>query len=334
MRALVSCAPAWSRLARRELETVLPAGSHLEELGQGTWLLAAPGGFAERSAEMAGTVFVRHCFPVVREVPLPSDRPEIGWEALAAAAGECLRGGATPVQVQVRVLPGGPAWGPGEVAARLRTALRAAGHPAAGGPAPRILSVALGAGAAYLGVSTAAQNLSPWPGGEARLRRDPEEIARSARKLEEALLLFGIQPPAGGRAVDLGASPGGYTALLLRRGLQVVAVDTGALSPRLAGAQGLTFLRGPAHRIPLPQGPFDLLTADLSWDPLRAADCALRFRPLLRPGAEGLVTIKFFGGDPLDLIARVRHRLEEGYRVLAVRHLFHDRDEATAHLRA
>lgn len=333
MRAVVSAAPAYAALARRELDAVLPTGSDLAELCPGVWLLSAPGRFADRSEEMGRTVFVRHCCPVSGEVAI-QDSPETFVDDLLPVAHRCLRGVASGIQVQVRLLADAPAWAPGPLATRIRAALAPAGVVAVGGPAEHVLSVVVGAAGGFVGASPVQDNLSPWPGGEARLRREPEEISRSARKLEEALLLFGVAPVPGGRAVDLGASPGGYTALLLKRGMQVVAVDTGDLSPRLAGAPGLTFLRGPAHGVPLPEGLFDLITADLSWDPLRAAECAIRFRPLLAPGADGIFTIKFFGGDPLGIVARVRRRLEDGYHVLAVRHLFHDRDEATAHLRA
>jgi 23S rRNA (cytidine2498-2'-O)-methyltransferase len=135
------------------------------------------------------------------------------------------------------------------------------------------------------------------------------------------------------RALDLGAAPGGWTGVLVARGLRVHAVDTAPLVPQLAQAPGVTAVRGTVQRAPLPAGPFDLLCADLSWDPLRSADAACRFAPCLRPGAHGILTVKFFGPDPLETIRAVRERLAPAYRVEAVRHLFHNRAEATAHLR-
>lgn len=333
MRALVSAAPAYARLARRELDAVLPGGCDLRELAPGTWLLSAPGRLADLARDLAGAVFIRHCCAAEIDLTPPGDLGLESWVQgpLAAALPARLP---ADLQVQARVLPGGPAWHPGALAAAVRGMLQARGVPVVGHAAEHALSVVVGAEAALAGCSPVRLHLSPWPAGVARLRRDPDEISRAARKLEEALLLFGLSPRPGQRALDLGAAPGGYTARLLRRGLQVTAIDTGALSPRLRGAPGLTFVRGPAHGVPLPAGPFDLLTADLSWDPLRAADCALRFRPRLAPGAHGIVTIKFFGPDVPATIAAARDRLRQGYRVLAIRHLFHDRREATAHLQA
>ena len=52
-------------------------------------------------------------------------------------------------------------------------------------------------------------------------------VSRGGLKLEAALDAFGIDP-AGMRAVDIGASTGGFTDCLLRRGArEVVAVDVG-----------------------------------------------------------------------------------------------------------
>ena len=52
-------------------------------------------------------------------------------------------------------------------------------------------------------------------------------VSRGALKLEKALDTFGVDP-TGLRCVDLGASPGGFTDLLLQRGAAAVwAVDVG-----------------------------------------------------------------------------------------------------------
>src|SRR5207245_5904296 len=87
---------------------------------------------------------------------------------------------------------------------------------------------------AYLGISTVEENLSDWPGGMRHFAQTPEQISRSEFKLLEALEVFGVTLPSGGRALDLGAAPGGWTRLLLEAGLRVVAVDPANLDPRLA----------------------------------------------------------------------------------------------------
>lgn len=74
--------------------------------------------------------------------------------------------------------------------------------------------------------------------GAVRLLADPFRfVGRGGEKLEAALNLFQIDP-AGMRAVDIGASTGGFTDCLLQHGAAfVTAVDVGCgqLHPKLVG---------------------------------------------------------------------------------------------------
>ena len=335
MHAVLSAAPRYGPLAAREIREALPPGAALEDLAPGAWLASAPGRFGDLSAALGRAVFVRHLCRADAEVPLPSGEAAEAW-----VAGPLLRAVApllppTEVQVQVDVLPGAPDLRPGPLCALIREALAGTRARVVGGPAGHALSIVVAAERAYAGCGPVEANRSPWPGGVARLRARPGEISRSARKLEEALELWGIRLPRGGSALDLGCAPGGWTGLLLDLGLSVTAVDTARLSPALQGRPALTFLQGSAGSIRVPAGPFDFLAADMSWDPLGAAAAACRFRRALRTDAAGVFTIKFFGGHPLQRIAATRAALEAGgFRVGAVRHLYHDRAEATALLRA
>jgi 23S rRNA (cytidine1920-2'-O)/16S rRNA (cytidine1409-2'-O)-methyltransferase len=59
-------------------------------------------------------------------------------------------------------------------------------------------------------------------------QQDPAYASRGAHKLIGALDQFGVIPVAGRRCLDAGASTGGFTDVLLRRGArEVIAVDVG-----------------------------------------------------------------------------------------------------------
>ncbi|MGE5615358.1 MAG: 23S rRNA (cytidine(2498)-2'-O)-methyltransferase RlmM, partial [Bacillota bacterium] len=86
--------------------------------------------------------------------------------------------------------------------------------------------------ACHVGVSD-ARNSAPWPMGIPRLRMPGAAPSRSTLKLAEAFMQFERAPAAGMTAVDLGASPGGWTWQLVQRGAMVTAVDNGPMDPAL-----------------------------------------------------------------------------------------------------
>jgi 23S rRNA (cytidine1920-2'-O)/16S rRNA (cytidine1409-2'-O)-methyltransferase len=124
----------------------------------------------------------------------------------------------------------------------------------------------------------------------------PEEyVSRGGRKLANALDAFGLDV-AGRRAVDVGASTGGFTDVLLQRGaVHVVAVDVayGELAWKLRTDERVTVLeRTNARHLArgdLPYAP-DLVVADVSFISLTKVLPAVL--SCMAPRWEGLVMVK------------------------------------------
>jgi putative N6-adenine-specific DNA methylase len=122
-------------------------------------------------------------------------------------------------------------------------------------------------------------------------------VGRGGLKLEAAIARFDLAARIrGARALDIGASTGGFTEALLAHGAaHVTAVDvgTGQLHPSLRDDARVTNLEG-VHWKTLPlstaPGPFDFFTVDVSFIAARNMLRGLAFR--LRPGAEGVVLVK------------------------------------------
>lgn len=88
---------------------------------------------------------------------------------------------------------------------------------------------------------------SAFPNGEvplAEIKHGPPN--RAYRKLWEAFVVLGRYPEPGDLAVDLGASPGGWTWLLAELGCHVVAVDKAPLDPAVAAMPGVREVQGSA----------------------------------------------------------------------------------------
>jgi 23S rRNA (cytidine1920-2'-O)/16S rRNA (cytidine1409-2'-O)-methyltransferase len=121
----------------------------------------------------------------------------------------------------------------------------------------------------------------------------PPYVSRGGIKLATALDALGVAVE-GRRALDVGASTGGFTDVLLQRGAaRVIALDVGygQLHPRLRGDPRVTVLeRTNARAVTrLPYAPA-FVTCDVSFISVRTA-----LPPVLqlaRPGWEALVLVK------------------------------------------
>lgn len=141
---------------------------------------------------------------------------------------------------------------------------------------------------------------------EVEVLASPQFVSRGGMKLANALDRFGLDV-AGCRALDVGASTGGFTDCLLQRGAaHVVAVDVayGELDWRLRSDERVTVIerRNARFLVPseLPYAP-DLITIDVSFISLTKVlpavlacassegfDCLALVKPQFEVGREGV----------------------------------------------
>jgi 23S rRNA (cytidine1920-2'-O)/16S rRNA (cytidine1409-2'-O)-methyltransferase len=125
------------------------------------------------------------------------------------------------------------------------------------------------------------------------VERGPRFVSRGGEKLDHALTAFGVDP-RGLDCLDVGASTGGFTDVLLQRGAaRVIALDVGRgqLHPRLRDDPRVTVLERTNARklVELPFPP-QLVVCDVSFISIRTAlPPALR---LAAPGWEAVVLVK------------------------------------------
>jgi len=124
---------------------------------------------------------------------------------------------------------------------------------------------------------------------------DHPYVGRGGVKLAHALDSFHLEV-SGREALDIGASTGGFTDVLLRRGAaRVVALDVGRgqLDWRLRTDPRVTVIEGRNARYLEPgdlPGPVDIVTVDVSFISLR--HILPRIPPLVRHGADVVVLVK------------------------------------------
>jgi 23S rRNA (cytidine2498-2'-O)-methyltransferase len=198
-------------------------------------------------------------------------------------------------------------------------------------------------GETWVGVSDPRLS-SPWPSGIPRLQIPAEVPGRSARKLEEAILLFlpdteeRLARMRGGmRAVDLGASPGGWSWVLAERGLLVEAVDNGIIAPMVLETGLVTPVQADGFLYRPDRTRIHWLVCDI---PASAPRVARLVTTWVQRGylGEAIFNIRLGRTNRMGEIERVAQSIREGarssgYRIeLHMKHLYHDRDEVTAHL--
>lgn len=224
----------------------------------------------------------------------------------------------------------------------LRKALEKAGRLRQGSGGPRLLLTFRSGQEVFLGVAE-ADNSALWPMGIPRLKFPRQAPSRSTLKLEEAWHQFiprgdwETRLAPGMTAVDLGASPGGWTWQLVNRHMRVIAVDNGPMDPVLMESGLVEHLRvdGFAFR---PRRPVDWMVCDIVEKPARNAALLETWigEGLCR---EAVVNLKLPMKQRHAEVRRLLERIAEGLDArgvtasIACKQLYHDREEVTCHLR-
>lgn len=340
-RVLFSAAEESYASAVRELRDAFSRTLRVERLGPDLGAVTTPGsGSAEDLVgEVAAAsrhrplVFVRHLTVEADHVGLPdaTDPAVVADRAAELVAAELVADEPAELALQCWVSdPATVTYGSRALFEKVSGAVTAAGVRVVRSGAPRVLSGAVTRHGVHLGLNRTELSLSDWPGGRVRLGRSPEQVSRAEFKLEELFQTCPVPLPSRGRAVDLGAAPGGWTRILRQRGLDVVAVDPGDLAPSLVADRGVRHARttvGEFFRADRTR--FDLAVNDLRMDPVLSTQVMLGAVDHLAPGAFIVLTLKTGGGRLLETVRDCLDRLRGPYRVVFARQLYHNRREVT-----
>jgi len=183
---------------------------------------------------------------------------------------------------------------------------------------------------------------SPSAQGILRLRFPGDAPSRSTLKLEEAFLTLlntrqqeTLLSP-GLTAVDLGASPGGWTYQFTQREMHVVAVDNGNMDPALLATGLVEHRREDGFRF-RPRKPVMWMVCDMVEQPVRVARLAADW---IREGQAShtmfnlKLPMKARYAEVERCLSTAREALEASgvAHLLRARHLYHDREEVTCYL--
>lgn len=328
--ALLTCSEHFSALALNELQRQHPRLTVVEQLSAGHIRVENPGTFGTLTRPWRNKlpIYLHHLFPIHASLDLHGNPADL--HLIRCHAQTLIR---DPVTVQARVLGDVP-----YTAMDIHSALARAdpGRFTLAHPPGRVLSIFVAnAGDAprcYLGVSWAAQNLSPWNGGTPP---DCESVPnRAGLKLIEAFDTFRVRLDKCQHALDLGAAPGAWTTVLRRHGLRVTAVAPTPMYPWLADNPAVRVYTTTAEEyLPRCDTMYDLLLNDMKLDAQDSARLMQAYARHLRPGGVAIMTLKLQMRNQQRRMDHSYRILRKAYKIIYVRQLVSNRKEVTLFLR-
>ncbi len=196
---------------------------------------------------------------------------------------------------------------------------------------------------AYVGYSYQNNN-SEFFMGIPRLKMPSDGPSRSTLKLDEAFMVFIPEDEKdqriipGMRAVDLGACPGGWTYQLVRRGMFVQAIDNGPMNASLMETGQVQHFKVDGFKFRPEKRNIDWLVCDMVEKPAKVTNLMIDW------AANDFVKELIFNlklpmkkrfdsvYENLSMIRSELKRFDIQYELQA-KHLYHDREEITVHLR-
>ncbi|SET51566.1 23S rRNA (cytidine(2498)-2'-O)-methyltransferase RlmM [Thorsellia anophelis] len=194
----------------------------------------------------------------------------------------------------------------------------------------------------YVGYSYPTKN-SPYPMGIHRLKFPSNAPSRSTLKLEEAFHFFipaeewEERLASGLRAVDLGASPGGWTYQLIQRSMMVDAIDNGEMAQTIMDSGQVRHHKVDGFKFEPLHGNNYWLVCDMIEKPDRITDLMIKW--LVKGWCrEAIFNLKLPMKKRFEMVNlcldKLRLALEEENinAIISAKQLYHNREEVTVHV--
>ena len=323
--AILTCSEHFTDLALNEIRRHHPQLTCVRRISPQHLYISNPGSFGKliKPWKKKLPIYVHHLFPVHKTVPLSGCAADF-----VELRNHAQDFNAVDFTVQTRIATAYQ-YSPSAILQYLAPTQLIDMSSA---PQGRILSILIDAQTAYMGMSWASQNISPYIGGQ-QFFHEPVRN-RAGLKLLEAMNTFQLRLTSGAHALDLGAAPGAWTEILRRRGLRITAVAPQPMYDWLDRDPDVDAYELTAEAFAAQCNTvFDLIVNDMRMDAQYSARVMVDYARNLRSGGIAIMTLKLRLRNTRRVIDHSLRILRKNYKILAIRQLVYNRKEVTLFLR-
>lgn len=195
----------------------------------------------------------------------------------------------------------------------------------------QIISVFETKNSVYAGIGNEQTNLSNFKAGMPHFSKKNNFISRAEYKLLEAIDLAKINITNMKLAADLGAAPGGWTKVLANNNIKTHAIDPASLSPDIKNNKNVQHFRMTTEEYlkRFSYKNFDIIVNDMKMDINLSTDIILNFYDRLNSCGLVIMTFKLTKKISYNQIIQCIKKLQQKYKIILSRQLFHNRSEIT-----
>lgn len=183
----------------------------------------------------------------------------------------------------------------------------------------------------YCGLGTPWLNLSSFKAGMPHFSKKSAFVSRAEYKLLEAINLCNINLGALKFGADLGSAPGGWTKVLSSFGITTHSIDPASLSPEVKALPNVKHFRMTTeiYLQKFNYSNFDIVINDMKMDIFLSSQIILDFHSRITNGGFVIMTFKLAKNFKYNQIIQCIQKLQEKYKLILARQLFHNRSEIT-----
>lgn len=195
----------------------------------------------------------------------------------------------------------------------------------------QVISIFINKNKCFIGFSETKYNLSKWNGGEVRYSYN-NCISRAEFKLMELFDFISIEKFNYKTALDLGCAPGGWSKVLLDKGLKVVGVDPAQVDKSLLDNKNFTHFNGLSENFKkINKNNFDIIVNDMKIGYKNSIKIIKSFLKNLNENGIVIMTIKLFKNE--DAEEAINTMKDNFQNIILIKQLYHNRSEFTVVLK-